>query len=152
MPAKNLPGVLDKKGERHLRIILPVCGKKVVVEKIDQHSPVMSEPFVESPLAAEKVLVSARKGIDRPVQQNPLFDSGRIMPFEPPLDEITHEIANKKFRDVTREKEVGKKVHGLASCPFPLRSANGKKSMAQNNIFRLTHQDAMNRVKLRSEW
>jgi hypothetical protein len=45
-----------------------VCGKKVVIEKIDQHSPVKTEGLIEPPLAAKKMPVLACKGIDFPVQ------------------------------------------------------------------------------------
>jgi hypothetical protein len=76
----------------------------VVIKKIDQHSPVKTEEFIEPPLAAKKMPVLACKGVDSPVQQNPLFNPRRKTSVEPPFDKITHEISNKEFRGVTGEK------------------------------------------------
>jgi hypothetical protein len=45
-----------------------VGGKKVVVKEIDQHPPVKTEGSIEPPLAAKKMEVLARKGIDFPMQ------------------------------------------------------------------------------------
>jgi hypothetical protein len=45
-----------------------VRGKKVVIEKIDQHSPVMTKGWIQPPLAAKKMPVLACKGIDFSVQ------------------------------------------------------------------------------------
>jgi hypothetical protein len=88
-----------------------VCGKKVVIEKIDQHSPVKTEGFIEPPLAPKKMPVLACEGINFPVQQNPSFNTGRETPVQPPLDKITHEISNKDSRSVAGKKQMGKKVH-----------------------------------------
>jgi hypothetical protein len=106
-----------------------VCGKKVVIEKIDQHSAVKTEGLIEPPLAAKKMLVLACKGIDFPVQQNPPFNTGGKTPVQPPFDKITHEISDKEFRSVAGEKQVGKKVHKPISYPFPFRAAREKKSI-----------------------
>jgi hypothetical protein len=43
-----------------------VCGKKVVIEKIDQQSPIKAEGWIEPSLAAKKMEVLARNGIDLP--------------------------------------------------------------------------------------
>ena len=67
-----------------------MCGKKVVIKKIDQHSPVKAEEFIEPPLAAKKMTVLSCKGIDFPVKQNPSFNTGRKTSVEPPFDKITH--------------------------------------------------------------
>jgi hypothetical protein len=45
-----------------------VGSKKVVIEKIDQHSPVKTEGLIEPPLAAKKMPVLACKRIDFSVQ------------------------------------------------------------------------------------
>jgi hypothetical protein len=45
-----------------------VRGKKVIIEKIDQHSPVKTEGWIEPALAAKKMEVLACKGINFPVQ------------------------------------------------------------------------------------
>jgi len=71
----------------------------------------MTEGLIEPPLAPKKMPVLARKGINFPVQQNPPFNTGRETPVEPPFDKITHEISNKEFRNVAREKQVSEKVH-----------------------------------------
>jgi hypothetical protein len=102
----------------------------VVIEKIDQYSSVKTKGLIEPLLAAKKMEVLARKGIDFPVKQNPLFNTGRETPAELTFDKITHEISNKDFRSVTREKKVGKKIHKLISYPSPVRVARGKKGMA----------------------
>jgi len=117
--AKNSPGVRYKKGQWHVRIILPVRGKKMVIEKIDQHSPVKAETWIEPALAAKEISVLSCEGIDFPVKQNPLFDIGRETPVQPSLDKIAHEISDKDSRNTVRQKQVGKKVQNRSPIFFP---------------------------------
>jgi hypothetical protein len=74
-----------------------VYGKKVVIEKINQHTPVKTERFVQPPLAPKKMRVLVCKGINFPVQQNSPFNTGRETPVQPPFDKIPHEISNKEL-------------------------------------------------------
>jgi hypothetical protein len=101
----------------------------VVIEKVDQHSPVMTEGMIEPALAPKEMLVLPCEGIDPPVKQNPLFNTGRETAVQLPFDKITHQISNKESRRTAGEIQVGKKVHKPISYPSPFRTAMEKKSI-----------------------
>jgi hypothetical protein len=115
----------------------------VVIEKIDQHSPIKTEGWIEPALAAKKIEVLACKGVDFSVQYNPPCNTGRETPVELPFDKVTHKVSYKEFRSVSGEKKVSKKVHKPISYPSPFPAAREKKNICYNNTFRLIDQESL---------
>ena len=105
-------GIGGEGGEGLRLECVPVNGKEVVVEDVDQHRAGMAETGVQAPAAGAAVRAGGGQAVDGAVQAQTGDDAGRVAVIERPLDEIPHQPPQPQLRVGAGEVEVDKVIHG----------------------------------------
>lgn len=85
---------MDKVIKGNRRKLIPIAGKKMVIEDVYQHRSIMPKAGVDTAFAPQKELIAGGKGIDLPVNLYATPDASGKAIIEPPLDKIPHQVSH----------------------------------------------------------